>query len=275
MPRNGGNTIRFGRYNPLNPALVPLGNSGVTPPPQSLTRVDIDATMSFYGSYVEINEQVVLQNQEDVLNEASIRLGVSLRQTEDELTRDMLASTASVYTCTGGNNGDNPTQITFQDASAIVSQLMDNNAYTVLRNIPGENRFGTGPVRNAYVALCSTRLTQTFNGIKEFINVNNYPSQNGILESEFGTMGNVRYFVSSIGSVLPSASANGNDVFNVFHLGMEAYACVEQDGYSTQFIYRPAIYTGPLAQNVQVGWKMAQVPRITNDLWIINAQCTL
>ena len=40
-----------------------------------------------------------------VLNEASQRLGVSLRQTEDELTRNMLASTASFINCTGGVNG--------------------------------------------------------------------------------------------------------------------------------------------------------------------------
>lgn len=49
MPRNGGNTLRMRRYNPLNTAMVPLGNSGVTPPPQNLTAVDIDAKISFYG----------------------------------------------------------------------------------------------------------------------------------------------------------------------------------------------------------------------------------
>lgn len=49
MPRNGGTTLRMRRYNPLNTAMVPLGNSGVTPPPQNLTAVDIDAKISFYG----------------------------------------------------------------------------------------------------------------------------------------------------------------------------------------------------------------------------------
>ena len=40
MPRNGGTTLRMRRDNPLNTAMVPLGNSGVTPPPQNLTAVD-------------------------------------------------------------------------------------------------------------------------------------------------------------------------------------------------------------------------------------------
>ena len=30
--------------------MVPLGNTGVTPPAQNLTAVDIDAKISFYGN---------------------------------------------------------------------------------------------------------------------------------------------------------------------------------------------------------------------------------
>ena len=64
MPRNGGVTLRLRRYNQLGTAMVPLGNTGVTPPPQNLTAVDIDAKISFYGTYVILNEQVTLQNQD-------------------------------------------------------------------------------------------------------------------------------------------------------------------------------------------------------------------
>ena len=78
MPRNGGTTMRFRRHNLLTTALVPLGNSGVTPPSTNLTALDIDAKIDWYGQWVEINEQVVLQNQESVLNQAALRLGVSL-----------------------------------------------------------------------------------------------------------------------------------------------------------------------------------------------------
>ena len=39
----------------------------------------IDAKISFYGTYVQLNEQVTLQNQDPVLNECAARLGVSLR----------------------------------------------------------------------------------------------------------------------------------------------------------------------------------------------------
>ncbi len=68
MPRNGGTTLRMRRYNPLNTALVPLGPSGQTPPAQQLTAIDIDAKISFYGTYVILNEQVTLQNQDPKMN---------------------------------------------------------------------------------------------------------------------------------------------------------------------------------------------------------------
>ena len=64
MPRNGGTTLRMRRYNPLATATVPLGNSGITPPPQQLTAVDIDAKLDFYGTYIYLSEQVTLQNQD-------------------------------------------------------------------------------------------------------------------------------------------------------------------------------------------------------------------
>ena len=94
LPAKGGRTLRMARYDRLPTAPVPLGPSGATPPATPLNRVDIDATMSFYGLYVAINQQVTLQNQDPVLNETAELLGLSLRMTEDQLTRDMLASTA-------------------------------------------------------------------------------------------------------------------------------------------------------------------------------------
>jgi N4-gp56 family major capsid protein len=78
MPRNGGQIMRFRRFNPLSAFLVPLGNSGQEPPSQQLTALDIDAQISWYGTWLELNEQVVIANQESVLNECALRLGVAL-----------------------------------------------------------------------------------------------------------------------------------------------------------------------------------------------------
>lgn len=52
LPAKGGTTLRMSRYDRLPTAPVPLGPSGATPPAVPLNRVDIDATMSFYGKHV-------------------------------------------------------------------------------------------------------------------------------------------------------------------------------------------------------------------------------
>lgn len=275
MPRNGGTTLRMRRYNPLPTATVPLGNSGVNPPPVQLTAINIDAVMDFYGQYILLNEQVTLQNQDPVLNEAAQRLGVSLRQTEDELTRNMLQATAAFINCTGGTNGDNPTEMTRSDVDEIIRTLVTNNAYTIADNIEGEDKFGTAPVRDAYFAMGSSQLIGDLENVQGFIAKAQYPSPMHALRPEWGSISNLRFLLSSIGSQTTAASLNGATVFNVFCTGLEAYACIEQDGYSANFIYRPPIYDSPLALNASVGYKFAEVPRITNDAWVINLRCTL
>ncbi len=108
-----------------------------------------------------------------------------------------------------------------------------------------------------------------------FTQKNQYPAPMNALRSEWGAIGNLRFLISSIGSTVANASSLSATVYNIFCVGMEAYACIEQDGYSAQFIYRPPIYDGPLALNASVGYKFAEVPRILNDLWVLNLRCTL
>lgn len=170
---------------------------------------------------------------------------------------------------------DNPTELSRDDVDTVVAALLTNNAYTILDNIEGEDKFGTSPVRDAYFGLCSTRLTGDLGNVNGFIHKNQYPSPMNALRSEWGSIGNVRFLISSIGSVTANASALGADVYNIFVCGMESYASIEQDGYSASFIYRPPIYDGPLALNASVGYKFAEVPRITNDAWVINLRATL
>ena len=143
-----------------------------------MTAINIDAQMDFYGTFVLLNEQVTLQSQDPVLNETSVRLGVSLRQTEDELMRDMLAATSAFINCVGGVNGDNPTEITRNDCDTVVRRLRGNNAYSFLSGVEGENKFGTAPVRDSYFSLGHTDMIGQLENCQGFIQKWNY-KQNG------------------------------------------------------------------------------------------------
>ena len=67
------------------------------------------------------------------------------RQTEDQLTRDMLTATAGFINCTGGVSGDNPTEITLPDIQDVNRALLGDDAYTIMDNIEGSNKFGSAP----------------------------------------------------------------------------------------------------------------------------------
>jgi len=275
LPAKGGTTLRMSRYDRLPTAPTPLGPTGATPPATPLNRVDIDATVSFFGLYVAINQQVTLHNQDPVLNETAELLGLSLRMTEDQLTRDMLASTATVYTCTGGSNGDVPSDISLSDVDDVTSALLTNDAWMIMDSIGGEDRFGTGPVRDAYLAKCHTNVTKDLNNLPNFIPKWNYPDDQRVLRSEWGAVNNVRFLVSSVGSIDANGSSLGNNVYNCFVQGMESLGCIYQDNYSASFLYRPPEFSDPLFQNVTLGYVFAEVPKILNDLWITNMRLTL
>lgn len=187
----------------------------------------------------------------------------------------MLAATASFINCTNGLNADNPTEIARADVDLVIRTLVGNDAYTISHYMEGEDKFGTAPVRDAYFALGSTDLIGSLENVQGFIAKAQYPSPMQALKPEWGSVSNLRFLLSSIGSTTANASLLGATVYNIFCVGLEAYACIEQDGYSASFIYRPPIYDSALALNASVGWKMAQVPRITNDAWVINLRATL
>jgi N4-gp56 family major capsid protein len=275
MPAHGGNTWRGRRYNRLQTAQVPLGPSGATPPAQVATALDIDAKIQWYGTFVRLNEQVAISNQEPVLNEIVKLLGLSLRETQDILIRDMLASSASAVNCTGGGNGQTPTNIAGSDIERVTRNLITNNAWTVTDHIEGENRIGTTPIRNAFVAMCHSNLITDLESIPGWRSKSDYANTDRSLNSEWGAYKNVRFFVSSQGAIEQNAGSSGLDVYDIFVCGMEAYGVIEQTLASAKFVYRDPLYDGPLAQNASVGYKFASAQVIYQDEWIQKLRATL
>jgi N4-gp56 family major capsid protein len=276
MPERSGRTVRYRRYNNLARATVPLGPSGLTPPPQVLSAVDIDATIDWYGTYVILTDQVTLQNQDPVLNETASLLAQSLRETDDELTRNMLEATASFINCVNGVNGDNPTELSRPDIDVAIFTLIGASARMISDNIEGENKFGTAPIREAYWVMSHSDVLTDLEAVQGYINTSQYPSPMNILTAEWGAVANSRWTYSPLGSVTSSGSALGADVYNNFMAAQQAYANILQEGATAQFIYQ-GLGSGndPLLQRQTAGYKFAQVPRLLNDQWLLNLRATL
>ena len=188
----------------------------------------------------------------------------------------MLEATASFINAVNGVNGDNPTELTRADINAVIFTLTNNSARRISDDIPGEDRFGTAPIREAYWAMCNSQVLTDLEAVAGFIAVAQYPSPMSQLHAEWGSVSNTRWLQSPLGSITANASLLGNDVFNCFITGREAYAYIEQDGASAQFLYQGlGAGNDPLLQRQTAGWKAAMVPRLLNDSWLINLRTTL
>jgi len=194
-----------------------------------------------------------------------------MKETDDELIRNVLASTASFQNCTNGDNGDAPTEITEEDMARAYQTLRGNDAYPCFMGREGSPKINTTPTREAYYALCHTDLITDLDTLPTFIEKIKYPNQVGIRHSEHGTINGFAFHVSSQGSIDSVPSADGDNVYNIFCVGKEAAARVSLEG-NAKFLYTPPL--DPLHQNFTAAVKWVQVPRILNDSYLLRVRCT-
>lgn len=275
LPPNSGRIARYRRYANLKTATVPLPDSGLTPPGQVLNAIDIDARADFYGTYTTITDTVMFINQDPVLNQTVSLLAQSMRETEDELLRNTLEGTASVINATHGVNGDNPCELNRQDLDSVIRALINSSAMMISDNIPGTLKFGTSPVREAFIGMMNSNIIDDLESVTGFISQAQYPSSMNIFNNEWGSVSNVRFLYSPLGSVSPGASLNGEDVYNIFITGTEAYAMIDLTQATASFIYTPPGGSTDPLRRLQIGaWKKMQATRLLNDRWIYNFRVT-
>lgn len=171
---------------------------------------------------------------------------------------------------------DNPTEPTATDFETVVTALQNSDAEFIGEVVEGQNRFGTGPVRDSYFCMASTKMIPRIQAMSGFISKAQYPSQMNILSSEWGSVNNVRFVLSSRGSVSSNASLLGADVYNMFVTGQEAYTSVQLDGESAKFIYHPPGWGDDPAELRQTAaYRFAHARAVTNDAWVLNLRGTL
>jgi len=269
-----GKTTRMSRYERLNTDGGQLDGSGIDPAPEVVVRTDIDATMEIYAKTVVVNEQVTLYENDKVLTKFTALLGQWLREKEDLLMRDLYASSVSFINATGGTNGDQPSEISRQDVNNIERILLNNDARTMLETIEAQNKFGTSPTRDAFIALANTNITPDLQNIAGVLLKNAYPQQEGLRPEEYCSVSRFRFFVSSKGIQIPNASLTGATVYRIPMYGLEAAAKIEQNQYSAIVGYRPPWVVSSVAQNSQLYAKFAIARAITNQNWLSGLNVT-
>lgn len=272
---NIGKTTRMSRYERLDTNGGQLDGSGIDPAPEVVVRTDVDAATEIYAKTVVINEQVTLYENDKVLTKFTALLGQWMREKEDLLMRDLYSSSVSYINAVGGNNGDQPTNITRGDINNIERILLGNDARTMLEGIDADLKFGTAPTRDSFIALASTDLTQDLQNVSGVLLKNAYAHQEGLRPEEYCSVSRFRFFVSSKGAKTLGASLRGATVYTIPMYGLEAAAKIEQNNYTATLGYRPPYVVSSVAQNSQLYAKFAIARAITNQNWISGLNVTM
>lgn len=189
----------------------------------------------------------------------------------DEITRDALAATASYHDCEDGTNGEDPTEVTYSDVQTVVKTLLGQSARMFTPKIPGKNKFGTAPIRNAYWVMAHTDLLNDLENIDEFVHFANYPSDTDVMESEWGSIGNTRWLLSPLGY----KSSDATPEYYAFVVGRDAYGCSEITEGVAKNIFHPLGHgDDPLEQRSTMGFKTYYGCRVLNDNFMVKLRCT-
>lgn len=289
IPQNQGQRIRFTRWGRLSPATTPL-IEGVTPKGSKLTQTDIVADLHQYGDWVPITDQVRLTAIDPVLTEAVAQLGYQEGETLDILSRDSLM-TGSNAIYAGGQPSRNAVgaKISIADIRKAVRTLKASLAKPVMRQVNATVKYGTSPIRPAYIGICHVYAEQDIEELPGFVPVEKYAAQSDVMEGEFGSVCGVRFIATTQVAELAGAGAaavgtgvmtDGGkvNVFATFIFGEDAYGEVPLSGQSSAVIVKApsqndSTNTGdPLNQRSSAGWKAMYAFKILNDLWIVRVE---
>ena len=262
-----GNTIKMRRYALYAAATTPL-SEGITPNGHKQSKVDLLAQVSQFGDFCTITDVVDLAVEDPNIVIEVERQADQMRNTIDQLVRDVLAASASSTTCSNGSG--TVTLLNKTDIDAVRLTLRTANAAYLTKLIQGNTAQGTSPISPAYWGIADADLEDDLEKVSGFKDVKNYASQGTVDPDEYGSTDKVRWLTTTQGYV-----SSGTYFCPI--IAKDAYGIVDINGGNAKSIVKGFGSGGtadPLDQRATVGWKMWQVSRILNDSFVHVLRCT-
>jgi N4-gp56 family major capsid protein len=270
------------------------------------TVTDITATVSKFGNFIYLNEEVDLGNysgQTDKLMEVlGINAGQALnRQQRNEMEDNstQLFAGAGATTATAVGIGDSDAEIS---ASIVAKAVNDLNNQEALKFAPmsvGSTNIGSSPIRDAYLGFVHVDVEEDLRAIGAFIEAQQYGSHTSLYKGEIGQLGGVRFISTTEASIDASSGAtvsgtatahhrssgsNRTDVYNAVVMGRDAVGSLGFGFEHVKSTYMagdnmPGVQmishqrgsagsADPLNEVSSLGWKSWHAAKILNSNWI-------
>ena len=276
LARQGGTaTVKWRRIEQLAPSTTALteltstvgfmgGRSSATP-----TITDVLATVSKYGQYYLVNEEVDLYNPNGTTAELVGTLGESAGRSLNQLMRNVTEGSSTLrYAHNVASKAAVHAIVTTGDLNRSINELSKNSARTFMGMTSGSTNINTVPILPSYWGICHPDVAADIAGLTGFVSVERYNTQTQVQTGEFGYYSlagrGVRFIQSEDASVslgggaaLSGADLNTTssktDVYVISLYGQDALGSVGLGMKQTDGIYMAGENTG--------GWEIIHHPR--------------
>lgn len=253
IPKNGGKTIQFRKYNPLPKQLTPL-TEGVTPEGQSLSVVPFEATVKQYGGYVTLTDMLLMAAVDNNLVQATRLLGSQAGRTLDTITREVI---------NGGTN------VLYANGKATRKAIAAGDVLTVdlvKRAVRILKIMNTPKIDGYYVGIIHPDCAYDLMNDDAWMEAHKYTTPENIYEGELGKIAGVRFVEATEAKVFAKTAKNEQavDVYSTLILGADAYGVTEISGGGLEHIVKQLGSAGtsdPLNQRATVGWKATRTAK--------------
>ena len=263
IPKNGGKTIEFRKYDQLPKALTPL-TEGVTPEGQEMKVTKLEATVKQYGGFVALSDLLILTAIDNNIVEASELIGSQAGRTLDTISREVMNAGTNVQYAEG--------QVTSRAAITSDMKLTVKAVKKAVRFLKKQNaKRINGYFYGIINPDCSIDLTED----EKFVEVVKYKNPERIYNGEIGAIEGVRFVETTEAKIFAEAGASGIDVYSTLILAANAYATTKIKGGGLETIIKQLGSAGtadPLDQRATVGWKALKVTEILSQQYMVRIE---
>lgn len=251
IPKNGGKTISFRKYDPLPKRTTPI-TEGITPDGQDFHVSVVEGTIAQYGGYIELTDLLLMSAVDNNLCMATKLLGAQAGRTLDTISREVLS---------GGTNvqyGENAVSA----RHLLVGGKAEGNHYLTVDCIRRAVRFlksqNAEKINGSYVAIIHPDCAYDLMNDPSWKYPNQYSDSTNIFEGEIGKIEGVRFIESSEAKVFHADNFWGSTRnMTVMTASSNGVISVNESGAAMNTVGRWAIVNGQrgyigLAQGIQI-----------------------
>lgn len=264
IPKNGGKTIEFRKFNQLPKLTTPL-TEGVTPDGQSISVTKQEATVSQYGGYATLSDMLELTAIDNIIVEATKAIASQAGRSLDTITREVLCGGTNVV-YSGGKSARSAL-----DATCVIKAADIKKAKTILE------RQDAPMIGDSYVCIIHPDVASDLMDDPKWVDADNYQQKGNLFKGEIGMLYGVRFVKSTNAKIFGGAGASGLNVYATIVLGEGAYGTTEIEGGGLQHFVKQkgsGGTTDPIDQRSTVGWKATKVTERLIEQYMVRIEST-